>query len=398
MNKSDVVIVGGGIVGLAAAMALAPRTLVCVIETERELASHQTGHNSGVIHSGLYYKPGSAKALNCVTGRELMYRFCQENGVPHERCGKLVVATSESELPALAEIERRGLANGLAGLRRVSAAEMRDIEPHVVGVAGLHVPETGIVDYRQVAAAYARKVESFGSAIRTSTRFIGCKREPDELVVETTAGAIRTRLLINCAGLYSDRVARLCGVDPGVLIVPFRGEYAELTPQAQHLCKQLIYPTPDARLPFLGVHFTRMVGGGVECGPNAVLAFQREGYRFSDVNLRDLLELAFFRGFWKMSGRFWRTGLDEIHRSLSRRAFWRSLRRLIPELSLDDLVPAGAGVRAQAVAPDGKLLDDFVIRPAGRMIHVLNAPSPAATASISIGKTIAGLALKELGI
>jgi L-2-hydroxyglutarate oxidase len=397
MHSTDALIVGGGIVGLGTALALAGRTSVTVVETEKDVALHQTGHNSGVIHSGLYYKPGSAKARNCAEGRELMYRFCEENGIPHERCGKLVVATDESELPALEELERRGNANGLRGVVRLSPEAMREVEPHVRGVAGLRVPETGIVNYKAVAEVYARKIAEAGSSVRTDAKFLGCKREADAITAETTAGPIRAKLLVNCAGLYSDRVARLCGVEPGVRIVPFRGEYYELKPRAEHLCKHLIYPVPDARLPFLGVHFTRMIGGGVECGPNAVLAFRREGYRFQDASAKDMLELAAYPGFWKMTRRFWRVGLHEMYRSLSRRAFWHALRKLIPEVSFHDLVRAGAGVRAQAVAADGKLVDDFFIRQAERMIHVLNAPSPAATASIAIGRSIAEMALKELG-
>lgn len=400
MDRTDVLIVGGGIVGLGTGMALAEtrRLAVTVVETEADLAHHQTGHNSGVIHSGLYYKPGSAKARNCAAGRELMYRFCADNGIPHDRCGKLVVATSERELPALAELERRGAANGLAGIRRVTAAEMREVEPHVAGIAGLRVPETGIVNYTAVAQVYAAKIAAAGGRVHTATKFVGCKREPDGLTVETTAGPVRAKLLVNCGGLYSDRVARLCGVDPGVQIVPFRGEYYELRPHAEHLCKHLIYPVPDAQLPFLGVHFTRMIGGGVECGPNAVLAFKREGYRLQDASLRDLWELARYGGFWKMARKFWWTGIGEMYRSFSRRAFWHALQALIPEVKFGDLVPAGAGVRAQAVEPSGKLVDDFFIRQAERMVHVLNAPSPAATASISIGRTIADMALKDLGL
>jgi L-2-hydroxyglutarate oxidase len=396
MYSTDVLIVGGGIVGLGTALALSGRAAVAVVEAERRIAEHQTGHNSGVIHSGLYYKPGSAKALNCAAGRELMYQFCEENGIPHDRCGKLVVATREAELPALAELERRGAANGLVGVERLTAEQMREVEPHVRGVAGLRVPQTGIVNYKVVSEVYARKIAEAGGSVRTDTRFLGCKREQDAITAETTAGPVRARLLVNCAGLHSDCVARLCGVDPGVRIVPFRGEYYELKPHAEHLCKHLIYPVPDARLPFLGVHFTRMIGGGVECGPNAVLAFKREGYRLRDVSLGDLWEYATYPGFWRMARRFWRTGLHEIYRSLSRRAFWHALRTLIPEVSFHDIARAGAGVRAQAVAPDGKLVDDFFIRQAERMIHVLNAPSPAATASISIGRSIAEMALKEL--
>lgn len=394
LDRLDILIIGGGIVGLATGLALVGRATVHVIEAEPQLAQHQTGHNSGVIHSGLYYKPGSAKAINCTTGRELLYRFCAEHGIPHERCGKLVVATSPAELPALAELERRGLANGLIGLRRLNPEQMRAIEPHVQGVAALHVQETGIVDYKAVAAAFARRVTEAGGQVRTSTKFLGCTREAGGLIVETTAGPLRAKQLVNCAGLYADRVARLCGVEPGVQIVPFRGEYYELKPRASHLCRNLIYPVPDPRLPFLGVHFTRMIGGGVECGPNAVLAFRREGYRLSDVSGHDLMELARYAGFWRMARRFWRTGLGELYRSFSRRAFWHALRRLIPELSFHDIVPAGAGVRAQAVTPDGKLADDFVIRHAERMIHVLNSPSPAATASIAIGQSIAEMALR----
>lgn len=398
MDSTDVLIVGGGIVGLGTAMALAGRVAVTVVEAEGEVARHQTGHNSGVIHSGLYYKPGSAKARNCADGRELMYRFCTENGIPHERCGKLVVATDESELPALAAIEERGTANGLRNLRRLSVEELREREPHVAGVAGLFVSETGIVNYKAVAEVYVRKITAAGGRVRTGTKFVGCKHEPDGLVTETTAGPVRAKLLVNCGGLQSDRVAKLCGVEPGVQIVPFRGEYYELTPQAAGLCKHLIYPVPDPRLPFLGVHFTRMIGGGVECGPNAVLAFRREGYRLRDISVKDLLELARYAGFWKMARKFWWTGLGEMYRSVSKRAFWQALRKLIPELKFADLVPAGAGVRAQAVQPDGKLVDDFFIRQAERMVHVLNAPSPAATASISIGRTLADTALKELGL
>ncbi|MDY3559786.1 L-2-hydroxyglutarate oxidase [Gemmata sp. JC673] len=396
MHTTDVLIVGGGIVGLGTGLALAGRATVTVIEAEGHLAQHQTGHNSGVIHSGLYYKPGSAKALNCAAGRELMYQFCAENGVPHDRCGKLVVATDESELPALAELERRGAANGLTGIQRLSAAEMREIEPHVNGVAALRVPETGIVNYKAVSEVYARKITDAGGSVHTGTQFLGCRTEQDALTAETNAGPVRAKLLVNCAGLHSDRVARLCGIEPGVRIVPFRGEYYELKPRAERLCRHLIYPVPDARLPFLGVHFTRMIGGGVECGPNAVLAFKREGYRFRDVDLSDLAELAVNPGFWKMARKFWRVGLHEMYRSLSRRAFWHALRKLIPEVSFHDLVPAGAGVRAQAVAPDGKLVDDFFVCQAPRMIHVLNAPSPAATASLAIGRSIADAVLKEL--
>ena len=400
MPTYDVAVIGGGIVGLATAKALVERGVrnLVVIEAERHLAAHQTGHNSGVIHSGIYYKPGSAKATNCAAGRELMYRFCADHGIPHDRCGKVIVAVEERELPALAEIERRGHANGLTGLKRLNAAELREHEPHVAGVAGLFVPDTGIVNYKAVTAKYAELVTAGGGEVRTAVRFVGLKRDGNELVLQTTAGELRAKHLVNCAGLQSDRVARLCGVDPGVTIIPFRGEYYDLKPHAAHLCRNLIYPVPDPRFPFLGVHFTRMIGGGVEAGPNAVLAFRREGYRFRDFSTKDMLEMARHRGFWVMAAKYWLTGLGEMKRSLSAYSFWKSLNRLIPDIKRDDIVPSGAGVRAQAVTPDGKLVDDFFIRGEGRMVHVLNAPSPAATASISVGRSIAALASKEFGL
>jgi L-2-hydroxyglutarate oxidase len=399
-NQCDVTIIGGGIVGLATAMALSsdPSCRLLVLEAEGRLAAHQTGHNSGVIHSGLYYKPGSAKARTCAEGRELLYRFCRENGLAHERCGKVVVATHPGELPALAELERRGRANGLRGLRRLDPAGLRELEPHADGIAGLFVAETGIVDYRAVAAAYAAKVEAAGGRVVLNAAVLGCRPEAGGMTLATRAGDVRCRYLINCAGLHSDRVARLCGAEPGVQIIPFRGEYYRLRPGREHLVRNLIYPVPDARFPFLGVHFTRMVGGGVEAGPNAVLAFSRHGYHFGDVRWGDLAELARFRGFWRMAARFWRTGLEEFGRSLSRRLFWKSLRRLVPELRFTDLERAGAGVRAQAVEPGGRLVDDFHIVQAGRTVHVLNSPSPAATASISIGQTVAALARRTFGL
>lgn len=387
-------IVGGGIVGLATAYALAPRwgKSLVVLEAEDRVAAHQTGNNSGVIHSGLYYKPGSLKAKNCVEGREALYRFCAEHGVAHERCGKIVVATDPSELPALDELHRRGQANGLAGISRLTAEQLREYEPHVTGIAGLHVAETGIADYVQVAETYARLAREQGAEVRTQWQFTGCRREPGGLVLETTRGRIRCENLINCGGLQSDRVARLCGVDPGVRIVPFRGEYYQLAPGREHLVRNLIYPVPDPRFPFLGVHFTRMVRGGVEAGPNAVLAFKRYGYTRGSFSLRDTLEMTRYGGLWRMASRYWKTGLGEFHRSWSKAAFVRALQKLMPELTAHDIVPAGAGVRAQALTPAGNLLDDFHIVPAERMIHVLNAPSPAATASLSIGRAIAELA------
>lgn len=386
--------------GLATAMTLARDrgVRVVVLEAESGVARHQTGHNSGVIHSGLYYKPGSLKALNCTSGRDAMYRFCAEQGVKHEQCGKLVVATSEEELPALAELERRGNANGLAGIRRVGLQEMREIEPHVAGLAGLVVPQTGIVDFPGVCEAYVRLIGQAGGEVWTGARVENVRRDGTGLVLETVRGPVRARHLINCAGLQSDRVARLCGVDPGVQIIPFRGEYYELVPAAHRLVKHLIYPVPDPRFPFLGVHFTRMVKGGVEAGPNAVLAFRREGYHKLDFSLRDTADLVTFPGFWRMAGKYWKMAAGEFHRSFSKAAFVEALQKLMPEIRADDLVPAGAGVRAQAVTPEGALVDDFRIVEAEHMIHVLNAPSPAATASLSIGASIAQMAGKSFGL
>jgi (S)-2-hydroxyglutarate dehydrogenase len=392
--KYDIAVIGGGIVGLATAMTLTSLSSVSlvVLEAENRLAAHQTGHNSGVIHSGLYYKPGSLKARNCVEGQKAMYRFCQEHGIAHEQCGKVVVATDTSELPALATLEERGQANGLRGLRRLKPEEIKEFEPHVAGIAGLLVPETGIVNYTAVAEVYAQWVRQANGVIQTGTRLLGCQSRSDELILNTNQGDICCRYLINCGGLQSDRIARLCGLDPGLKIVPFRGEYYELVPRAHHLVKNLIYPVPNPQFPFLGVHFTRMIQGGVEAGPNAVLAFKREGYRHTHFSPVDFWEVMTYRGFWRLAGQYWRTGLGEFYRSFSKRAFVRALQKLVPELNSADIHPAGAGVRAQALTPDGHLVDDFRIVEAARMIHVLNAPSPAATASLSIGQTIARMA------
>lgn len=396
----DIAIIGGGIVGLATAMALTKRRAVdlIVLEAEDRLAAHQTGNNSGVIHSGLYYKPGSLKARNCVSGREAMYRFCAEHNIPHEQCGKLVVATDAEEIPRLDKLEERGRANGLQGLRRLRAEELKEYEPHVAGVAGLFVSETGIVDYTAVTNKYGELVKQKGGVIQTKTRLLGCHAEPNELRLSTTQGEIRARHLINCGGLQSDRVARLCGVDPKLQIVPFRGEYYELVPERHHLVKNLIYPVPDPQFPFLGVHFTRMIHGGVEAGPNAVLAFKREGYTKTSFALKDILSFASYTGFWRMASKHWRMSLGEFHRSFSKAAFVTALQKLMPELQASDIHPAGAGVRAQALEPNGLLVDDFRIVETERMVHVLNAPSPAATASISIGETIADMAEKQFNL
>ena len=393
----DVAVIGGGIVGSATAMALA-RThqySVIILEAEPELAAHQTGNNSGVIHSGLYYKPGSLKALNCVEGREKLYAFCKEHGIAHDQCGKVVVATDESEIPNLNELERRGNANGLKGLKRLSPEEIKEIEPHVTGIDGLFVQETGIVDYVEVTKKYCEIVEQNGGEIRTNAKVLECKRNTDGLILTTTKGPVKCKNLVNCAGLQSDRVARMCSVDPGLKIIPFRGEYYELVPEKYDLVRNLIYPVPDPQFPFLGVHFTRMIHGGVEAGPNAVMAFKREGYNKTSFSLRDMVEAVFYRGFWIMAFNFWKMGMGEYYRSFFKGAFVKALQRLIPELQGEDIHPGGAGVRAQALEPNGALVDDFRIVEAENMVHVLNAPSPAATASISIGEKIAEMANKN---
>jgi L-2-hydroxyglutarate oxidase len=401
VEKYDIAIIGGGIVGLATANALLdqnPRRRVLLLETEARLGSHQTGHNSGVIHSGLYYKPGSLKARLCAEGREAMYRFCKDYGIAHERCGKIVVATGEEELPRLQELHRRGEANGLTGLRWLGAEEIREFEPHAAGIRGLFVPATGIADYKGVARTLGQRAADRGADVKTTTTFTGCTRSDGRLVIQSNAGDFRSEALVNCGGLQSDRVARMCGIDPGVRIIPFRGEYYVLNPDRQSLVRNLIYPVPDPRFPFLGVHFTRMVGGGVEAGPNAVLAFRREGYQKTDFRLSDMAETFTYQGFWKMAGRYWKTGAGEFWRSFNKGAFVTALQRLLPELKPQDLRPGGSGVRAQAVDPNGGLLDDFHVIKADRMIHVLNAPSPAATSSLSIGNSIAQMASEHFAL
>jgi L-2-hydroxyglutarate oxidase len=402
MSQSyDIAIVGGGIVGLATALALTEKQngrSLLLIEAEPTFAAHQTGHNSGVIHSGLYYKPGSSKARNCAEGRQAMYRFCNDYGIPHDACGKIVVATSEDEIPALENLYERGIANGLSDLRRLQGEELKEYEPHVAGVAGLHVRQTGIVDYVQVAQKFAQLAAERGGDIRKDHRLTGVQIDGGEIILETQQEEIRAKHLINCAGLQSDRVARMCGQRPAVKIIPFRGDYYELVDSKTDLVKNLIYPVPDPRYPFLGVHFTRMIGGGVEAGPNAVLALAREGYGKYSVSLSDTIETIGFAGFWRLILQHWKMGLGEVARSLSKRAFVSSLRRLVPELGMADVKAAGSGIRAQAVQRNGAMVDDFCIEQTERMIHVLNAPSPAATASISIGKTIAKMADEQFDL
>lgn len=389
-ERYDVTIVGGGIVGLATALALVEGgRRVLVLEAGDRLAGQQTGHNSGVIHSGLYYRPGSLKARTCAEGREAMYAFCAETGVPVRRCGKLVVATREAELATLGVLEERGRANGLRGLSRLSPEDVRRLDPAVAGIQGLWVEETGVVDFVAVAEAIAAKVRRLGGEVRVGARVVGIDHRPEATRVAVRGVPVMTSLVVNCAGLASDRVARLAGVDPGVAIIPFRGEYYELRPERAHLVRNLVYPVPDPDLPFLGVHFTRRIDGRVEAGPNAVLALKREGYRRWSFSPRDAFAIATYPGFWRMAAQWWRTGVAEMGRSLSKELFVRALQRLVPTLQADDLRWGGCGVRAQAVDRRGRLLDDFHIVEGARSVHLVNAPSPAATASLSIGRQLA---------
>lgn len=405
-SRYDVVIVGGGIVGLAVALEITkrfPRLRLLLLEKEDGVGQHQSSHNSGVIHSGVYYKPGSLKARLCVEGAQAMVEFCRAHGLPHQVCGKVIVATDEEELPRLEELRRRGEANGIGGLRLVGADELHEIEPHASGLRALVVPSTGITDYAAVCEEYAQLIREQGGTILTSTTMTGLRDLPSEVVVETSGPAFSTTYLINCAGLFSDRIARmaggnLSGGNQDVIIVPFRGEYYNLIPNRSSLVRSLIYPVPDPQFPFLGVHFTRRVNGSVDAGPNAVLAFRREGYGRTDINLYDLASALAFPGFWRMAAKHWRSGLDEFRRSFSKPAFVRALQRLLPELRAEDLIPGGSGVRAQALRRDGTLVDDFQFVPAGRMLHVLNVPSPAATASLVIGRAIVRTAEDGLGL
>jgi (S)-2-hydroxyglutarate dehydrogenase len=397
----NVIIIGAGAVGLGVALEITrrfPRQSLLVLEKEDRVARHQSGHNSGVIHSGVYYKPGSLKARLCVSGAAAMAEFCREHGVPHNICGKVIVATGPDELPRLEELRQRGEANGLTGLRLIGPEELREIEPHANGLKALLVPSTGVTDFARVCEKYAELITARGASVRTSAAVSAIRRLPGEIVVETSAGAFSADALINCAGLYSDRISRMAGDDPGVMIVPFRGEYYDLVPERAALVRALIYPVPDPRFPFLGVHFTRRITGKVDAGPNAILALAREGYRHTDVSVRDLADSLTFPGFWRMARRHWRNGLGEWHRSLSKSAFVRALQRLLPEVRENDLVPGGSGVRAQALKPDGALVDDFQFVPSGRVLHVLNVPSPAATASLTVGKTIVDLAAANFGL
>lgn len=400
-ERHDIVVIGGGIIGLATAMEFSrryPRLRLLLLEKEERLATHQSGRNSGVIHSGIYYRPWSMKARSCVQGAQEMVAFCKEHGIPHEICGKLIVATKEDEFGRLEELRRRGEANGITGLRLLNREDLREIEPHCSGLRGLHVPTTGITDYAKVSEKYAEITAAKGGQIRLSTEVIGMARNHAQLVLETTQGSVAARYVINCAGLHSDVITRMAGDGSKLRIVPFRGEYYELVPERQHLVRGLIYPVPDPRFPFLGVHFTRRVSGHVDAGPNAVLALKREGYRKTDVSLKEVLGEFSFPGFWRMAAKYWRTGLDEVYRSFSKPAFVRALQQLVPEVNSADLIPAQAGVRAQALERSGLLVDDFRFECSHNLLHVCNVPSPAATASLVISRAVVDMAGEGFGL
>jgi L-2-hydroxyglutarate oxidase len=389
-NDSDLIIIGGGIVGLATGYRFLerfPGKRVTVLEKEDAVARHQTGRNSGVLHSGIYYRPGSLKAQNCRAGKLAMEQFCREQNIPFDLCGKIIVAVDDAELARMDNLLERGHANGVA-CERIGPERIRELAPHATGLAAIYIPEAGIVDYAAVARRLAELIEAAGGQIVTRARATGIRRDANRAIVETTAGEFAAGQVVNCAGLYSDRVTRLSGATPSGLIVPFRGEFYLLKSEANYLVPLLIYPVPDPNYPFLGVHYTRRLDGRIECGPNAVLAFAREGYTNTTVNVRDLTETLTYAGFWRLARRYWRIGADEMHRSFSKRAFVRALQRLVPAIESKHLDWAPAGVRAQAVSPDGQMVDDFVIQEADRVVNVENAPSPAATASLNIGRLV----------
>ena len=397
--KYDIIIIGGGIVGLASALKMKvgrPGLKIVVIEKEKQLATHQTGHNSGVIHSGIYYKPGSMKAKNCLDGYNQLIEFCNRENIPYELCGKIIVATRKEELPMLETIMQRGLQNGLKKLKKISAEEIKDYEPYCAGLAGIHVPQTGIVDYKEVAARYAQNFRNLGGEIILGEKVVNIQPNNEtQSTLITDKGEYQAKLVVNCAGLYSDRIAAFNNKNMQLRIVPFRGEYFEVKKEKQYLIKNLIYPVPNPDFPFLGVHFTRRIGGGIEAGPNAVLAFKREGYKKSDFDLKDFADAVSWPGFRKVAMKYWKVGLGEMYRSWSKSAFTAALQNLVPEIQEEDLVEGGSGVRAQACDIKGGLIDDFLILEDKLMINVCNAPSPAATSSYSIGKHVSDLALRR---
>ena len=400
-RQYDVVVVGGGIIGLATSMKLTqdfPKLKVAVLEKEKEVAQHQTGHNSGVIHAGIYYAPGSQKANFCSTGGKLLRDFCDEYGIAYDMCGKLIVATDDSEVPQLEELFKRGTENGAEGLRMVDQEEIKEIEPYSAGVKAILSPNTGIIDYFEVSQAYATRMRENGGDLLTNVEVISIENKDNLVYVNTTSGTIAAKYVLNCAGLHADTVARMMGVDVGVKIVPFRGEYFSIIPEKEHMVKGLIYPVPNPSMPFLGVHFTRRINGSVEAGPNAVLAFAREGYKKTDVNLKDTLGTLSYAGFWKMSAKYWKVGMHEQYRSLVKGVFVKSLQKLMPEITGDDLGNPGAGVRAQVIDSNGGLLQDFAIEASANAVHVLSAPSPGATSSLTISEYIVDLAQESFDL
>ena len=399
LSKYDIAIIGSGIVGIATAYRLLlskPDLKLVILEKENDVAMHQTGHNSGVIHSGLYYKPGSLKALNCIRGYKMLLEFCEQNQIKYDLCGKLVVATNKTEISQLAMLYERGMQNGLDGIKKLNANEIKEIEPYCSGVEGIFVKQTGIISYKIVSEKLRDKIVENGGEIKYNFKVNDIKIKNGNSEISSENETVNAKLIINCAGLYSDKIAKLSNQKIDTKIIPFRGEYYKLTPQRQYLIKNLIYPVPDPNFPFLGVHFTRMIEGGVEAGPNAVFAFKREGYKKTDIDFADLIESLTWPGFVKVALKYWKTGLGEYYRSFSKNAFTSALQKLVPEIKAEDLIAGGSGVRAQACDRTGGLLDDFKIIESEGIIDVLNAPSPAATSSLSIGQTIAELALKSI--
>jgi len=397
MKKQDIIIIGAGIVGLSTAMKLlekSPDLSVTILEKEADIAVHQTGHNSGVMHSGIYYTPGSLRAKNCQTGYKQLVDFCDENDVEYDICGKIIVAVDEEEVSRLEDVFDRGQANGLNGIRMIASEEVEEIEPNIQAKKGIWVPQTGIVHFPDVAKKILERFRKMGGELILNAKVTNILVQADEVIVETTKGAFHTEQMINCAGLYADKVAEMTGNQAGLSIIPFRGEYYRLLPEKEYLVKNLVYPTPNPAFPFLGVHFTRMIKGGIEAGPNAVFAFAREGYSNKDVNLKELFGALKFSGFRKLGRKHWRFGLDEMKRSYSKRHFYNALRRMMPELEMEDVEYYRAGVRAMALGKDGEVVDDFVITTNKRVLNVWNAPSPAATACFSIGDHISGMALE----
>ncbi|HEY9702542.1 MAG TPA: L-2-hydroxyglutarate oxidase [Allocoleopsis sp.] len=398
-EQKEIIIIGGGIVGIATAYQLCkqqPKAQITVLEKEENLGSHQTGNNSGVLHAGLYYKPGSAKAKLAVKGIQQMTQFCRENDIPHEICGKLVIACNETEIARLDELYDRGEKNGLLGMKKLNQEQLREIEPHAAGIAAIHVPQEGIVNYRKVIEEIALKLKNQGANMITSAKVIKINLRENKWIVQTTAGDFESDILVNCAGLYCDRISELAGEKREMRIIPFRGEYYKIKPERQYLVKNLIYPVPDPQFPFLGVHFTRLISGGIEAGPNAVLALAREGYSKSQINISELYDVLSYSGFWRFVQKHWSMSMEELYRSFSKKLFCQSLQKLVPEIEEKDLETGGAGVRAQAIFPNGELVQDFNLRARNNAFHVLNAPSPAATASLAIGEEIANYITQNL--